>query len=367
MMPARPASSAPALWIRLDPHPAAAGGSATADVHAAECAPAWDPTTGRAALHRVFGCRWLWWAPDPLRAWACVLQALGVGDGRRVVAPVGIEPAIAATVRGRGAVLVEVDLDRHTGFPRWEAAPDPGAVARDAVYLVEHRHGRPCPFPARARAALVIEHAIDGLGGAIGGRPIGALGAAMICALGRAPFARAHGALIGTDDPSHVERLAARAMPLEAGAGPSGALWRDAAGVEDWLAGCRAAAQVYSSVWRGADVPVRPLEPAPGTETSWSVYAVSVPDPDALGRVLEDHGVETRRPVPAGLTGRRTAEPNAYPGAAAFYRHVMQVPNHPELELDDILYVAGILGARLRAPEVCAQRRDALQEPGTSH
>lgn len=343
----------PATWIRLDPPPVEARAR-----EGREHAPA------RAALHRIVGCRWIWWAPDSKTAWDSVLAALGVGMQNRVVGPVGMDPVVAQAVRGSGAAVVEVDLDPRSGSPLWQTAPARRPVAGD-VYLVEHRHGRPSLLPPVEEGRIVLEHATDGVGGSVVGRPVGSLGAAAVFALGRPPFARSTGALVGTDDPARAASLAAVLSPLEIGARHAGRVWSEAAGVEDWVAGCRAAAQVYSSAWRGARLPVRPVDPAPGAEPSCSAYLAVVPEGDALIRVLASHGVEARRPVPPGLISLLAHAPcRSWRGARAFYREVIQLPNHPELGLGELLYVADAVGVYLRASQdEGAHGRDLRRSP----
>jgi hypothetical protein len=344
----------PAMCIRLDPRPAEIGGP---EGHGSGSV--------LAALRRVVGCRWIWWAPDPRTAWDGVLAALGVWSRRHIVVPVGLDPVVAQALRGGGATLVEVDLDPSSGFALWQTAPA-GRPAGDSVYLVEHRHGRPSPIPPVEDDGIVLEHATDGVGGTVGDRPVGSLGAAGVIALGHPPLARSIGALVVTDDASSAARLGAAFSPLESEIGRAGGLGQEAARVEGWVDGCRAAAQVYSSAWRGARLPVRPVMPAPETEPSWSTYLAVIPDPDAVVRVLADHGVEARRPVPPG----RIPPPSPGPGgrgAAAFYQEIVRLPNHPDLGLGELLYVADAVRVNLRAAQRgAADGRDVPRGSGTS-
>lgn len=345
----------PGPWIRLEPSP-------PVSTTGVGCTPA-GRTAGMAAFRRVFGCRWLWWTPAPATAWRAVLGATGVRSGRRVVAPEGLDAVATRAVRDAGAVLVEVDLDPRTGYPVWHAA---GSLA-DAAVLLDHRYGRPCP-PPDAGATAVLEHATDAVGGAAGGRPVGALGAAMVCVLGRPPFWRSTGALIGTSDPDVAASVAPDLVPLAAddaaaddaaaddavsdecaatAAGPAahrrtvaddfaaaGDLWADALGAEDWVAACRAAAAVYTSAWRGARLPVHPLQAAPGTAPSWSAYLAVVPDPAGVVRALARHGVEAAQPA----LGRASAR-------------VVRLPNHPDLGLGELLYVADAVRVYLQGSD----------------
>jgi hypothetical protein len=326
------------LWIKLAPPLSVTAGMPVSTEHT----PAARPSL--VDLKETLGCGWLSWAPDARTAWAGLAAALDIPGGLCVLTPFGADPAIDDAARERGAHLYEVDLDPRTGRPVWPPLDTPREAA---LYVVEHRYGLPVP-PPPAPGALVIEDATAAVGGTVGGRPVGSLGRAAVVTLGAAPFARSSGAFVATNDHALSLRLAADRRfgePDAAGAG----LREDAAHLQDWIAGCRAAAGVYDSVWRGAGLPVRPVEPAPQTEPTWSSYLVSVPDAESLGLVLAARGVETRRP----LTDRFARDPQGGaghppPGAREFHRSVLQLPNHPDLGLGELLFVADAISVLLR-------------------
>jgi hypothetical protein len=291
-----------------------------------------EGAAGVAALRRVFGCRWVWWTAEPERAWQAALRGVGVKAGSRVVVPVGLDPSATRAIARAGADLFEVELEPETGYPAWGGA----AHAATAVVL-DHRYGRPYPPPPELRTSAVLEHATEAVGASAGGRPVGALGAAMVCVLGRPPLSRSFGALLGATArevavsvASDLTVLAADdGLRTDAGAArdgiraAAGELWEDAEGVEDWVKACRAAADVYSSAWRGARLPVYPLPAAQGTVPSWSAYLAVVPNPAGVVRMLARHGVEAMQPT----LGRTVAR-------------VVRLPNHPALGLGELLYVA---------------------------
>jgi hypothetical protein len=335
----------PQAWIRLDPP--------TAGRHGPEEPPA---AAALVAIRRVVGCRWIWWAPDAGTAWEALLATLDVRARGCVVAPVGLDSRVAEAVRRSGAAVVGVDLDPSGGFPLWRRASGRRSSA-GTVYLVEHRHGRPSPLPPVDDGDIVLEDATDGVGGSVAGRRVGSLGAAGVIALGRAPFPRATGALVVSDDGRTAARLGNGFVPLDAMIEDAGGLRWDALRVEDWVDGCRAAAQVYSSAWRGAHLPIRAVEPAAETEPSWSAYLAVAPDPDGLQRALAARGVEARRPLPPALAALPAH--SADRGARAFYEQVIQLPNHPELGLGELLYVADAVTVYLRgSPRGKAVGRD---------
>jgi hypothetical protein len=360
----RETPQAPAMWIRLDPPVAARAvgvvtpgakprtGAAEGTVGRARD----DSTAGVAAVRRVFGCRWLWWTADPERAWQAALRGVGVGAGDRVVAPAGLDSVATRMIARAGADVLEVDLDPDTGYPVWG---DAGRTA--AAVVLDHRYGRPQPPPALGTAA-VLEDATDAVGAAAGGRPVGALGAAMVCVLGRPPFGRSTGALVGTNAQEVAAAVASDLTALVAVDGPAadggadtygavvalGALWDDAAGVGDWVEACRAAADVYSSAWRGARLPVYPLPAATGTAPSWSAYLAVVPNPDDVVRMLARRGVEASQPAP----GRCPAS-------------VVRLPNHPGLGLGELLYVADAVGLSVQGWAGSAGGRPGAPVGGT--
>jgi hypothetical protein len=105
-------------------------------------------------------------------------------------------------------------------------------------------------------------------------------------------------------------------------------LQQEADAVADWVEGCRAAAQVYESAWRGLAIRPASLQPAPNATATYSSYAIAVPDPDALALELARAGVETFRPAGSGL---------------------LLLPNHPGLGLGELLYVADVVRRHLLA------------------
>ncbi len=324
------------FWIRVNPPGVRAG---AVDTSAASCAD---------VLREILGCRALWWARSVPAAWRELFDALGVGDTHRVVAPFGVRAAIENAARGLGATFIEADLHPATGRPVWpsrERGPRAGSV-----YVLDHRYG--LPYPAPSRDALTVEDATASVGGSVCGRPVGSLGEAAVVALGGPPFARARGALVVARGADLDRQLETRPDLVNLDVGAPGEwhdLWKDTRAVRDWVEGCRAAARVYTSVWLGAGLPVRGVAPEPDTEPTYSAYVALVPDPDDLRRALAGRGIESRRPLGARAV-RRLADPRAvgWGGARAFNAAALQLPNHPELGLDDLLYVADAVSVHLR-------------------
>jgi dTDP-4-amino-4,6-dideoxygalactose transaminase len=324
------------LWIRLSPPGARAGAEGTPTAPCADL------------LCEILGCRALRWARDALAAWTGLLDALGVGETHRIFAPFGVDAVVQDAARHQGAALVEVDLDPATGRPVWPSA-EHGPRGR-SVYVLDHRYG--LPYPAPPCDALIVEDATASVGGAVRGRPVGSLGAAAVVTLGAPPFVRSRGALVVAHDADLGRRLETQPGLARLDAGAPGEwqdLWDDTRSICDWVDGCRAAARVYTSVWRGAYLPVRGVEPDAEADATYSAYLVLVPDAEELCSALAARGVETRRPLSVSARRLEDARGMGWPGARAFHAASLQLPNHPDLGLGDLLYVADALSVHLRS------------------
>ncbi|MGQ0550654.1 MAG: hypothetical protein ACT4PY_13405 [Armatimonadota bacterium] len=296
----------------------------------------------QARLTVLLGCRWVWWAPDVRAAWGAVLEAFGIDSSHRVHVPVGIADDVRDLMGRSGAAVVDVDLHEGGGTPIWPDFEVRAGRNRD-VCILDHRFGLPSRPPHQA--GLVLEDVTAAAGGALGGRPVGSLGAATVLALDNHPFSRSKGALLATDDVSCAEKLAATRAISAPEPERAGDLMSDLEALDDWNQGCWAAAGVYNSVWRGLHgVPIRPVLPAPGAVPTYSAYLVRVPEPSALMDELQREGIEARRPLSARIE-RLIDGPKYAPltGAHVFYRSVLRLPNHPDLDLHALLHAAGVV------------------------
>ena len=295
----------------------------------------------QARLAALLGCRWVWWAPDVRIAWGTLLEAFGIDSSDRVHVPIGIADDVHDLIGRSGASVVDVDLHEN-GTPHWPDREDRDSRRRD-IFLLDHRFGLPSPRPRQH--GLVLEDVTAAVGGALGGRPVGSLGVASVLALGSHPFSRSKGALLATDEPSCAEKLAGTRGILEPGPERAGGLSDDLDALDDWNEGCRAAAGVYDSIWRGLHgVPIRPVLPAPDALPTYSAYLVRVPDPSALMDELQREGIEARRPLDAGIQRLIDGpEDGRLPGARAFYRSILRLPNHPDLDLHELMHAADVV------------------------
>jgi len=274
-----------------------------------------------------------------------VWELLNIGPRYRVVVSVGAEPAIGETARARAAAVIEADLDPVAASPVWPA--NCGEIGGRDVFVVDHKFGLPTsPPPPRADATL-IEDATAAVGGSLGGRPVGSLGQVSVVRLGSPPFGRSHGALIATRNEQWAQAATARLDLLDVGDERAAWLHEEASAVTEWVEGCRAAAQVYESAWRGMTARPVTLLHSPGAEATYSAYPVVVPDPDGLARALAVAGVESRRPINDRLRDLLDRPGDDLPGARALYRQVLILPNHPSLGLGELLHVADVVRRHL--------------------
>jgi len=314
--------------------------------------PASDPDAAFAALRVLLGSASVWWLPDQRQAWAKLWEILDVGPERRVIVPVGAEPAIAETAQAHVAAIIEADLDPASASPIWPAhrgeMDGRNDISTRDVFVIDHRFGLPTLLPPPRADTTVIEDATAAVGGSLGGRPVGSLGQVSLVRLGVPPFGRSRGALIATHDERWARAAAALLSPFDAAPEDAGWLHDEATTVADWVAGCRAAAQVYESAWRGMTARPATLLHSPGAEATYSAYTVVVPDPDELARDLAKAGVESRRPINDRLRHLldRPGDDNL-PGARALYRQALILPNHPGLGLGELLHVADVVRRHL--------------------
>ncbi|MGQ0571667.1 MAG: hypothetical protein ACT4P5_19360 [Armatimonadota bacterium] len=301
-----------------------------------------------AALGRLLGCRWIWWAPDPLSAWTAVFSALAGDRERRLIYAVGAPPWLECAAAGfptlRGTEVDGCEVKRRTWSPLFRE------LTHGDVLILEHRHGLPVAPETAPDDVLILEDATAAVGGAVGNRPVGSLGHAAVITLGVPPFTRSTGALVATPNRHSAGRLSGQPMLTPVEQVNDTAIIADVAGVEEWVAECRAVAAIYDSVWRGDGLPIRPVEPVGEIAPTFVEYLIAVPDPDALSHSLAGEGIETRRPLNDRLRGL-LSDPSCdeLPRAREFYSHALQLPSHPGLDFEEVLAVAAAVVRHVRA------------------
>ena len=307
-------------------------------------------------LNAIFGCRWIWWASAAKDAWVAVLETVDIGLRDLVHVPVGAPEHLEHAILAAGSRPVAVDLDPVSGAPIW---PQDLASSRDTrtVCILDHRLGRPVPPPRTSNGALVLEDTIGAVGGAVSGCAVGSLGRAAVTVLGAWPFDRTRGALVSTDSAGVAARLQAAGLVPLAPEGPTrdgvavapwGALEADAGDLDDRIDACRAAAGVYDSAFRPLGLPMSVVAPFPETSPTYSTYLVQTQDAGALIHALARKGIEARPVVPTRLSSTLADPQTAWPGAKAFYSRAVALPCHPNLGLDELLYVADAVRLHLQ-------------------
>ncbi len=293
------------------------------------------------------------------------LLAAGVGPGDEVITVPMTFVATAAAIVYTGATPVFVDIDPSSWTmdpARVEAAITP----RTKAVLPVHLHGRLADMAAISEIAsrhglVVIEDAAQAHGAERGGVRAGALGEMGCFSFypGKNLGACGEGGAITTNDSS----LAAVLRSLRDW-GQEGkynhvrlgfnfrmdALQGAALGVklphlDAWNAARRRAATAYQ-----AGLPAGLALPAPiGEDHACHVYAVRVPDRDAVRERLHRAGIATNvhYPIPVHLQPAYAAlgyANGAFPISEAFGRETLSLPLFPELSPDDVATVIEAVG-----------------------
>jgi len=290
------------------------------------------------------------------------LRAAGVRPGDEVLVPDFAFVGVGSAVLRAGARPVWVDVDDHgvLDLAAATAALGPRTTAVVALGL----YGRPLDpaafegFAARHGLALV-EDAAQGLGGAAGGRPAGAVGEVSCFSFDptKPLSAPGSGGAVVTDDAAAaaavrrlrwhgagedgaiVERGYNSQLPTTSAAVLLAMLEHEAA----WRARRRAVAARYDASLAGSAV-VLPAE-APGTVHAFHRYVIRVPDRDRVRAALAAAGVEALVHYPTPLHAHPAfadVAPAAgtAPRAARLAATVLSLPLHPFLADDEVERVA---------------------------
>jgi len=165
--------------------------------------------------------------------------ALEARGGDTVALPAYCCYDVATAAVGAGARIRLYDIEPETLGPDWDSLADVLSAGVDAVVVV-HLYGIPVDMArvagmAASSAAIMIEDAAQGIGGEIGGRPLGSIGSLGILSFGRGKglTGGGGGALLANDEVGRAV-LAAIREKLPAGHSGWGGLVRLAA---QWLFG----------------------------------------------------------------------------------------------------------------------------------
>jgi dTDP-4-amino-4,6-dideoxygalactose transaminase len=321
------------------------------------------------------------------------LEVLDLPPGSRVLVSTMSSFAVAQAIVRVGLRPVLVDVSTLTGMPSvttiGEAATRAKVGGRPARALVlGHWAGDPTDVAALADAAglpstVVVEDAVQGLGGSLGERVVGGAGTACFSFYTTANLPVGEGGMVTTDDPARADRLRAARMrtnlPRPRRVGYSGAVpgsgIRDG-GLDATMTDLRAAigrgqlahlvhwqhrreqfAALYDAQLADIEGVVLPHRPAPGEgRHAWHHYPLRVVHPsvhrDAVTRALTAARVRTGdrlTPLHQLPYARDLCEAGdgGLPGADLFATQLVSLPIYPRLPDDAATRVAEALAVTL--------------------
>lgn len=314
---------------------------------------------------------------------ACVAAGLGPGD--EVLVPALTFLASANCARYVGAEPVFVDVDPDSGLLDVEDAAR-RITSKTRAIIPVHLTGRPADLDAVAALArthrlTVIEDAAHALGATHHGAPIGACGQSSMATFSFHPVKHvttAEGGAISTHDPELAEAMRvfrSHGMVREHLREPSPGPWyyeqqtlgfnyritdlqcalglSQLAKLPRFLARRRELAARYDGKLSGLEH-VRPVaEGTRDTVSAYHLYAVLIDfaavgiDRAAVMHRLRERGVLTQVhyiPVCNQPYYRdRGVDPNAYPGAQAYYERTLSLPLYPAMADGDVDRVVAAL------------------------
>ena len=302
------------------------------------------------------------------------LRAYGVGPGDEVVtvANTFIATGEAILLNGAKPVFVDVDDLTYTLDPnKLEAA----ITKKTKVIIPVHLYGHPCAMGAINKIAAahripVLEDSAQGHAATLNGTKAGPLGHAACVSFYPGQNLGAYGdagAVVSND----VEFIAKVRQIANHGGGTNkydnvvvgtnsrldtlqaAVLRAKLPHLQQWTDERRERAALYSELLAGVPGLITPKE-GPGAKSAWHLYTVRTPKRDALIEELKKHGVSTAvhypRPIhlqPAmGAAGGKAGD---LPVSEGLTREVVCLPLYPELPLDEVKRIAGLVRAFLSA------------------
>lgn len=288
------------------------------------------------------------------------LTAVGVGRGDEVITPAFSFVASASTIVMAGATPVFVDIEPAT-YTIDIAAAARAITPRTRAIVAVHLYGHPAAMDgirelARAHRLTVIEDAAQAVGAAVGGRPVGAWGAAACLSFypTKNLGACGDGGMVLTDRDDVAERVrrlrhhgdGGRYRHLELGYCSrldemQAAILRVKLGrLGEWTEARRRIAARYNQQLGGLGLEL-PTERGPARHV-YHLYTMRHPQRDNLAKILAERGVGTAvhypTPVPAQpMFGPR--DERQWPEAARAAREVLSLPCFAELRDEEIATV----------------------------
>lgn len=301
----------------------------------------------------------------------CALMALGLKAGDEVICPSFTFFATAGSIARLGAVPVFVDIDPHTFNLNPELIPARITRQTKAIMPV-HLFGQLAPMQAineiaAARNIPVIEDAAQAIGAKRDGRPATTWGLAGCLSFYPTKNLGAFGdaGAICTNDAGFADTC--RMLRVH-GSGHTyyhkmiGGMFRLAAiqaavldvklkHLEKWHAARRRNAALYDSAFAGSRVTAPHVDPQ-----NWSIYnqyVIRVPDRDRVKQRLADNGIGSAVYYPLGLHLQECFRhlgytPGSLPETERASREVLAIPVYPELEEEQVRFVADQVLAAVR-------------------
>lgn len=300
-----------------------------------------------------------------------ILRALGIGSGDEVIVPAMGFVTLAEAVAVAGAHPVFVEVEPITFNLRPDAV-EAAITHRTKAVVPAHKYGHPADMDAlrlvatRHRLAL-IEDTCHAFGAAFDQQRVGALGTAgflsfagkgiSVCGLGgmvvsndaalanEVRLLRDHGRPRAKGERFYdIQRIGYNVRLSELHAAIGRVQLRD---LETWNERRRANAATYNETLTAAGLPLIVPRTLPRAVHAFLHYTVRVPDGrrDALQAHLATHGVESTILYPQdlhlitpyrALTGHSEGD---FPVAEKLTAEVLSLPNHPDIEPNDITYV----------------------------
>ncbi|MFH1085297.1 MAG: DegT/DnrJ/EryC1/StrS family aminotransferase [Chloroflexota bacterium] len=322
-----------------------------------------------AAMAAYCGVRYAVGVSSGTAALDLALAAYGIGPGDEVITTPMTFVATAAAIAHVGATPTFADVDPDTANldpAQIEAAITP----RTRAILPVHLYGQPCDMEpimavARAHGLRVIEDACQAVGASYQGRKAGALGDVGCFSFypSKNLGAAGDGGMLVTDDDAiadRVRKLRDHGRTSHYGHALIGhthrldALQAAVLGVkmphlDDWNEARRAWARMLDDLLAPAGV--RAIKEAPGCRAIYHIYAVRVPDRDAVLERLHVRGIgaSIHYPIPVHRQeafAYLNLDEGRYPAAEAIAREELSLPIYPELTPEQVREIAaGLLAA----------------------
>jgi dTDP-4-amino-4,6-dideoxygalactose transaminase len=302
------------------------------------------------------------------------LRAYGVGPGDEVVtvANTFIATGEAILLNGAKPVFVDVDDATYTLDPNRLSA---AITKKTKVIIPVHLYGHPCAMDAINKIAgdhgiPVLEDSAQGHGATLNGKKAGSLGHAACFSFypGKNLGAYGDAGAVASNDQEFIAKV--RQIANHGGGtnkydnvvlGTNSRLDTMQAAIlraklphlQQWTEERRARATLYSKLLDGVPGLVTPKQGL-GAQSAWHLYTVRTARRDALIEELKMNGVSTAVHYPRPIHLQPAMAPAGgkagdLPVSENLSREVVCLPLYPELPLEEIERIAGIVRTTLSA------------------